>query len=147
MSKTTAVAALQSKGESSAGQTALHFSADYNDERNKAWAKYTPGLSIQMHVLDSVAEQFEQGGRYLIDFTRDEGDREIPEGYEPAEHSHAKNHAMDALEAELEKQGVEVYADDDEGGVDLIGLADAVVEALIRAGVTIPEDISNPHKI
>lgn len=72
MSKITAVATLQSKGESSAGQTALHFAADYNDERNKEWAKYTPGLSVQMHVLDSVAEQFEQGGRYLLMFERAE---------------------------------------------------------------------------
>ncbi|MDQ1053185.1 hypothetical protein QE394_001113 [Arthrobacter sp. SORGH_AS 212] len=72
---------------------------------------------------------------------------EIPEGYEPAENSAAKNHAMDALEAELEKQGVEVYTDDDEGGIDLIDLADAVVEALLSAGVTIPEGISDPHAI
>ncbi|MCP1414396.1 hypothetical protein [Paenarthrobacter sp. A20] len=71
--------------------------------------------------------------------------RVIPEGYEPQENSHAKNHAMDALEAALEKQGVEVYTDDYEGGIDLINLADAVVEALIKAGITIPENISNPH--
>lgn len=69
----------------------------------------------------------------------------VPEGYEPQENSFAKNHAMDALEKELEKQGVEVYTDDDEGGIDLINLSDAVVEALIAAGVTIPESISNPH--
>lgn len=67
----------------------------------------------------------------------------IPEGYEPQENSFAKNHAMDALEAELEKQGIDPYKD--EGGIELIELADAVVEALIRAGVTIPENISNPH--
>jgi hypothetical protein len=69
---TTAVATLISKGESNAGQTALAFGADYNDERNKEWAKYTPGLAVQMHVLDSVAEQFEKGGRYLITFERAE---------------------------------------------------------------------------
>lgn len=61
----------------------------------------------------------------------------IPEGFEPQENSHAKNHAMDALEAALEKQGIDA--------VDLISLADAVVEALIKAGITIPENISNPH--
>ena len=66
--KTTAVVSLYTKGESNSGQTPLSFQADYNDERNKAWAKYTPGLSIQMHVLDSVAEQFTQGGRYLLTF-------------------------------------------------------------------------------
>ncbi|UVK58463.1 hypothetical protein SEA_GLOBIWARMING_71 [Arthrobacter phage GlobiWarming] len=74
MSKTTAVVTLNGKGESNAGQTQLSFNADYNDERNKAWAKYTPGLSIIMHVTDEVAaEQFEQGGRYLLTFERAEG--------------------------------------------------------------------------
>jgi hypothetical protein len=74
--------------------------------------------------------------------------REIPAGYEPAENSNAKNHAMDALEAELERQGIDPYPDIDDGedgGIDLINLADAVVEALIDAGVSIPENISNPH--
>ncbi|GGH93793.1 hypothetical protein ACFFGR_09250 [Arthrobacter liuii] len=70
--KTTAVVTLHTKGESSAGQKALNFIADYSDERNKAWAKYTPGLSAQMHVTDAVAERFEQGGRYLLTFQREE---------------------------------------------------------------------------
>ena len=71
MSKTTAVATLNSKLESG-DQIALGFNADYNDERNKAWAKYTPGLSVTMYVTEEVAEQFEQGGRYLITFERAE---------------------------------------------------------------------------
>ena len=70
MSKITAVATLYTKGASNAGQTPLTFSADYNDERNKAWAKYTPGLSLNMHVIDEVAEGFEQGGRYLLTFEK-----------------------------------------------------------------------------
>jgi hypothetical protein len=70
MSKTTAVATLYTKGESRDGQTALAFSADYADERNKEWSKYTPALSVQMTVLDSVAEQFQQGGRYLLTFEK-----------------------------------------------------------------------------
>jgi hypothetical protein len=70
MSKTTAVATLSSKTDAGSGQTALAFHADYNDERNKEWAKYTPGLSVQMTVLDSVGEQFEQGGRYLLTFEK-----------------------------------------------------------------------------
>lgn len=69
-SRITAVATLSSKGESNAGQTQLSFNADYNDERNKAWAKYTPGLSVTMHVTDEVAEAFEAGGRYLLTFQR-----------------------------------------------------------------------------
>jgi hypothetical protein len=60
--------------------------------------------------------------------------------YEPAENSFAKNIAYDAIEAELEDQGFAVIDE-----FDLIDLADAVVEALLRAGVTIPETIHNPH--
>lgn len=70
MSKTTAVAKLTSKVESD-DQVALTFNADYNDERNKAWAKYTPSLSITMYVTPEVADsQFEQGGRYLLTFEK-----------------------------------------------------------------------------
>lgn len=146
MTKTTAVATLYNKGPVVEGQAALTFTADYNDERNKDWAKYTPALTVNMTVIDSVAAQFEQGGRYLLTFERAETTRaDIPEGFEPAENSFAKNHAMDALEAELERQGVEVYSDNDEGGIDLINLADSVVEKLIASGVVIPEDLSNPH--
>jgi hypothetical protein len=72
MNKTTAVATLQRKEDVGNEQTSLAFYADYNDERNKEWAKYTPGLSVQMTVKDSVAEQFEQGGRYLLTFERAE---------------------------------------------------------------------------
>lgn len=70
MSQTTAVATLSNKGESNAGQTQLSFNADYNDERNKAWAKYTPGLSVIMHVTDEVAETYEAGARYLLTFKK-----------------------------------------------------------------------------
>lgn len=62
--------------------------------------------------------------------------------YEPAEHSHAKDHAMDALDAELERQGIGTFdPDDNPKGPELIDLADAVVERLIKEGVTIPESI------
>lgn len=72
MSKTTAVVSVYTKESRGDGQTLLGFGADYADERNKEWAKYTPGLSVTMTVLDSVAEQFEQGGRYLLTFERAE---------------------------------------------------------------------------
>jgi hypothetical protein len=72
MAKTTAVATLNTKTDAGNGQTNLFFAADYNDERNKEWAKYTPGLSVHMGVLDSVAEQFEQGARYLLTFEKAE---------------------------------------------------------------------------
>lgn len=69
-SQITAVASLYTKGDVMDGQVALVFCADYADERNKAWAKYTPGLTVNMTVLDSVADQFEQGGRYLLTFEK-----------------------------------------------------------------------------
>lgn len=72
MAKTTAVATLHSKTDAGSGQTSLGFSADYKDERNKAWAKYTPGLGVTMTVLDSVGEHFEQGARYLLTFEKAE---------------------------------------------------------------------------
>lgn len=66
----TAKIQLQSKGEFAGGdgQKLLTFSPDYNDGRNKEWAKYTPGLTLTMSVLDSVAERFELGGKYTLTF-------------------------------------------------------------------------------
>lgn len=68
MPKTTAVATLYTKGESRDGQTQLNFNADYSDELNKEWSKYTPALSVSMTVLDSVADNFLQGKQYLLTF-------------------------------------------------------------------------------
>lgn len=60
--------------------------------------------------------------------------------YEPVENSNAKNVAWDAIESTLEEQGFDLEE------FDLIAIADAVVEALLAAGVTIPEDLANPHE-
>lgn len=65
----TARMKLNSKGVSNDGQTSLFFGADYEDGRNKEWAKYTPGLSISMTVLDEVADLFEAGKPYTLTFT------------------------------------------------------------------------------
>lgn len=54
--------------EESNEQVLLSFTADYQDERNKAWAKYTPALSASLTVLPEVAEKYVDGGRYLIHF-------------------------------------------------------------------------------
>lgn len=72
---------------------------------------------------------------------------EIPEGYEAAENSAAKDIAMQALEAELEKQDINTDPDEYLNGVELIALAEAVVEALLKAGVTIPEGLKSPYSI
>lgn len=71
MPKMTAVAKLYRKEpQSGTEQTALHFTADYDDERNKAWSKYTPALSLTMYVLPSVAENFDIGANYLLTFEK-----------------------------------------------------------------------------
>ena len=68
MTKTTAVATLHTKTQNSDGQTTLGFAADYNDPRNKVWSKYTPAFSVNMVVLDEVAEQFKHGETYVVTF-------------------------------------------------------------------------------
>ena len=141
MTKTTAVATLHSthKTAGTAEQVTLAFNADYMDERNKAWAKYTPSLSLTMGVADEVATQFALGTRYLLTIEEATDPVEIPEGMEAQEVSFAKNHVYDVLEAELERQGLSTVE------MDLISLSDAIVEKLLAAGVTIPDTITDPH--
>lgn len=74
---TTAKIKCSSKLEPSDGQVSLGFAADYADERNKEWAKYTPALSVSMTVLESVAERFEPGKAYTLTFEESE---DQPEG-------------------------------------------------------------------
>lgn len=67
---------------------------------------------------------------------------EIPEGYEPAENSAAKDIVLDALETSLTKQGRDPY--DEKYEIELISLADDVFEALLKAGITVPENLKSP---
>ncbi|VXA92374.1 hypothetical protein [Citricoccus sp. K5] len=67
---------------------------------------------------------------------------EIPEGYEPAENAAANDIVMDALEKALAAQDRDPYGED--SPIELIGLSDAVVEALLKAGVAIPEGLQSP---
>lgn len=67
---------------------------------------------------------------------------EIPAGYEPAENSAAKDIVLDALERSLTAQDRDPY--DEEYEIELISLADDVVEALLKVGVVIPEDLKSP---
>lgn len=53
-------------------QVLLTFVPDYNDGRNKEWAKFTPALSLTMGVMPEVAEPFEQGAHYTLTFTPEE---------------------------------------------------------------------------
>jgi hypothetical protein len=66
---TTAKIKVTGKTPVTDGQTILNFGADYADDRNKEWSKYTPALSLGMTVLDSVAERFELGQSFTLTFT------------------------------------------------------------------------------
>lgn len=68
----TAKAKVTSKTPNTEGQMNLNFGADYSDDRNKEWAKYTPILNVTMVVLDSVAENFELGQSFTLTFTPSE---------------------------------------------------------------------------
>lgn len=46
----------------------LVFAADYADGRNKEWSVATPALSLTMTVTAKVAEQFEAGKAYTLQF-------------------------------------------------------------------------------
>ena len=50
----------------------LTFSADYNDGRNKEWAKATPYLNLIMVVTPEVAERFEPSTKYTLTFEPNE---------------------------------------------------------------------------
>jgi hypothetical protein len=52
-----------SKSESGEGddrQVNVSFGADYADDRNKEWSRYTPGLSLTMGLRGAVAFVAEQ---------------------------------------------------------------------------------------
>lgn len=73
MTQITAVAKLYQKTHNSDGETTtLSFNADYADERNKAWSRWTPALNVGMNVLNSVAEQFELQANYILTFEKQE---------------------------------------------------------------------------
>lgn len=53
-------------------QVQLYFQADYDDERNKEWAKYTPVLNLSFTVRsDAVAASFEVGDTFTATLDKD----------------------------------------------------------------------------
>ncbi|MDQ3577285.1 MAG: hypothetical protein M3443_06720 [Actinomycetota bacterium] len=66
----TAKVKLTSKQEQG-DQVALTFQPDYDDDRNAEWAAYTPSLSMSMNVRGAVADRFEQGKTYTLQFVED----------------------------------------------------------------------------
>jgi hypothetical protein len=63
----------------------------------------------------------------------------ISQGYEPAQNAAAGDCVIAALYAEFQKQGINVDAN--ENVPELIGLADAAVETLMKVGVVITQDL------
>lgn len=59
----------QERGEGEDRTVDVAFSADYADERNKEWARFTPGLNLTMGLRGSVADEFEVGKPYTLTFT------------------------------------------------------------------------------
>lgn len=72
MDRVSAKVKVSNVGAAQDGQCVVNFTADYDDERNKEWAKYTPALNITMTVLESVVEQhFRNGTAWTLLFERD----------------------------------------------------------------------------
>jgi len=58
-------------GEGDDRQAAVTFGADYADDRNKEWAKYTPALNLQMTLNGAAADLFEAGKKYTLQFVEE----------------------------------------------------------------------------
>ncbi|MFS0887061.1 hypothetical protein [Aeromicrobium sp. 179-A 4D2 NHS] len=68
-----------------------------------------------------------------------------PEDYEPAEVSAAKDIVMEELHSLADSAFIDLG--DDHGEIDAIGWADQIVEALLAAGVSIPESLAARHDL
>ncbi|WP_104116959.1 hypothetical protein [Arthrobacter sp. B1805] len=141
MSKTTAVAKLTGKAASISGTVGLSFYADYNDERNKAWAKYTPALSISITVLESVAEQFEQGANYLVTFEAVD-DGELSE--EPASVVYSVEDVVKELQTNPRHAS---YAKNDHTEQWDSGYKEALRDVLEALNVAVTPDWSDPEQV
>jgi hypothetical protein len=67
----TAKVKLQRKEPNGEASVRLVFVPDYADGRNAEWAYYTPGLMLDMTVKGEVADRFEQGGAYTLQFVEE----------------------------------------------------------------------------
>jgi hypothetical protein len=51
------------------GQYLATFRADYDDDRNKEWARYTPALALS--ITTALPDVFEPGASYQLTFERE----------------------------------------------------------------------------
>lgn len=58
----------QDSGEGDDRTVSVSFQPDYKDDRNKEWARWTPGLSLTMGLRGAVADKFEVGKAYTLTF-------------------------------------------------------------------------------
>jgi hypothetical protein len=54
----------------------LGFMADYDDGRNREWAKFTPGMSITTRMKKEVAEYFQLGDSFVLSFEKETAETE-----------------------------------------------------------------------
>ena len=72
MTAVTAKARVEKRTEGGDQFVSLTLGPDYNDGRNAEWAYATPSLRVEMTVLASVGDEFEQGKPWTITFTPSE---------------------------------------------------------------------------
>ena len=68
--QTTFKTRLRYKDTAGPDQTKLRFEADYDDDANSEWAKYTPGLAFECTIKDEIADRWQIGTAYT--FTAEE---------------------------------------------------------------------------
>lgn len=71
----TAKVKCYSKTETGAGdsrQVQVKFNADYNDGRNKEWSLYTPAVDFSLSLKGDVADRFEIGQAYTVQFVEED---------------------------------------------------------------------------
>jgi hypothetical protein len=62
----------QEAGEGDDRTVNVSFNADYADNRNREWTRWTPGLSLTMGLRGAVADRFEVGKAYTLTFAPEE---------------------------------------------------------------------------
>lgn len=58
-------------GEGDSRHAVVTFQPNYADGRNAEWALATPHLSLSMTLKGAVADRFEQGKAYTLQFVED----------------------------------------------------------------------------
>jgi len=61
----------QEYGEGESRYATVGFGADYADGRNKEWTQATPYLDLRMTVKGEVADRFEQGKAFTLQFVEE----------------------------------------------------------------------------